>query len=153
MSDAVNEMENHRSNELIHKAVGPYEVLSFQLHIETIKEEGISNTDSSDCDKVSSTRGKITDKPCKTTHTTGQQSENQQRRNADKDAKEATKDDTILPQEYVVNIIMHHVDIPQGRRNLARWSGYSQIDDILESPHKIPTNFIRRYWNGPKHKH
>lgn len=70
-----------------------------------------------------------------------------------RDAKQAKKYHTNVPQEYVVSVIMRHGHTTQKRRYVVSCSGYCQEDDTLEPPPHELRHFIGQYWNRLKHEH
>lgn len=101
--------------QLVRRVLGPYRVLSVQLHKVPIEEYGIPNTVSIDSILLSPTREQVTSKPNKKKHTMRTQRKTRQQQSTVKDAKKATKTCTPVAHEYMVSRAMRHEDTSQGR--------------------------------------
>lgn len=101
ISNVADRVANRRNNKLLRQASGPYRVLRVQRHTVTIADDSTTKTVSMDGPMLSLPRQQVTDKAYETTHIWRPQNESQERQRAVKDAKEATKDDITVAQEYV----------------------------------------------------
>lgn len=108
-------MGNLQYNKLLRRTSGPYRLVSVQLHTVEINEDRIPNAVSADSLKLSRTRTHVTDTKYKKMQTTRPLHEHRQQRAAVKDAKKTTKNDTAVPEQFVVSHISRHVDTPQGK--------------------------------------
>lgn len=135
-------MANHRYNRLLCRMSGPYRVHRVQPHSVSIEEEGKPSTVSIKRLMLSPTRELVTEMPDKTTHTTRPQLESPEQRDAAKEKKEATRNNTYVPQKYVVSRLACYVDTPQGRRHVVREYGCRSGGETPEPPHHIPKYFI-----------
>lgn len=122
-------------------------MLNVQLYTETIGEEVIPNTISTDRPTFSPTKMQVTNMPCKTMQATRLFPKNQQLQSAVEDTKHETENDPSVAPQYVVRGIVHHVYRSEGKNHRIRWYGYGLKEHTLRPPHHILIHFIRWYWS------